>query len=166
MERAVVHEVTVAPAHAGVTVSVPDRLGAAARLFRVVARTGVSVGAIALHPTAPHRSSVSFTVARAAVAAVARALTAAGYAPSFGPLTEVVLAGVAMRTDPAIPVIFSESLAMAGVPLTLVSLENHRLSVFCAEPVAGAAVRALCEAFEVASTDHYGTVAPRPGACR
>jgi len=71
------------------------------------------------------------------------------YAPAAAPVAEVTLLGVAMRTDPAIPVIFSEALAMAGVPLTLVSLENHRLSAFCLERDVDAAVRSLCEAFEV-----------------
>jgi aspartate kinase len=149
VERAIVHGVGVGTAHAGITVSLPDRPGAAAGLFRAVAAAGAPVGAIAQHLPAPAVATVVFTVPRTSCDAVVAALTAAGYAPAAELLAEVALAGVAMRTDPLVPAIFGESLAMAGVPLTLVSLENHRLSVHCPEPLAPAAVRALCEAFEV-----------------
>ena len=152
MERAIVHSVGVGTAHAGITVSLPNHPGAAAGLFRAVAAAGTSVGAIAQHPAAPGTATVVFTVSRPSCEAVTAVLAAAGYAPAAELLAEVTLAGVAMRTDPAIPAIFGESLAMAGVPLTLVTLENHRLSVFCQEPLAPAAVHALCEAFEVPAT--------------
>jgi aspartate kinase len=153
MERAVVQGVEISRGSAGVTVpAVPDRPGGAARLFRAVGSAGVSVGAIAQHPVAAGTAEVAFTVPRTGVVAVVVALRAAGYAPVTAPVAEVALLGVAMRTDSAIPAIFSEALAMAGVPLTLVSLENHRLSAFCQERDAGAAVRSLCEAFEVPDT--------------
>ncbi len=162
MERAVVQGVRISWESAGVTVSaVPDRPGAAARLFRAVASAGVSVGAIAQYPVPPAAAEIAFTVPRNEVAPVAAALRAAGHDPVVAPVAEVTLTGVAMRTDPAIPVIFSEALAMAGVPLRLVSLENHRLSAFCAESDVDAAVRSLCEAFEVPDYRAAARVTPR-----
>jgi aspartate kinase len=150
VERAVVADIRVSRAIAGITVTaVPHHPGAAARLFRAVAAAGVSVGAIAQPPASSWHASVAFTVARDSADAVLSALRDAGFTAAATPLAEVTLTGVAMRTDPAIPVIFSEALAMAGVALTLMSVENHRLTVCCAESVVDAAVRALCEAFEV-----------------
>lgn len=145
-----VQALRISCAIAGITVaSVPHLPGAAARLFRAVASAGVSVGAIAQHPVSATHASVAFTVARDCADAVVSSLREAGFAAVAAPLAEVTLTGIAMRTDAAIQVIFSEALAMAGVPLTLVSVENHRLTVCCAESVVDAAARALCEAFEV-----------------
>jgi aspartate kinase len=150
MERAVVHGIRISLGIAGITVApVPHTPGAAARLFRAVAAVGVSVGAIAQHPVSATHAAVVFTVARDEAATVVSAVRAAGFPAVAAPLAEVALTGIAMRTDGAVPVIFSEALAMGGVPLTLVSIENHRLTVRCAEPVVDVAVRALCEVFEV-----------------
>lgn len=165
MERAVVQGVRISWAIAGITVaSAPHLPGTAARLFHAVAAAGVSVGAIAQHPVSATHASIAFTVTRDSADIVLSSVREAGFAAVAAPLAEVTLTGVAMRTDSAIPVIFSEALAMAGVALTLVSIENHRLTVCCAESVVDAAVRALCEAFEVPdyrAASAMPTVTPR-----
>jgi aspartate kinase len=150
MERAVVRGVRISWAIAGITVaSAPHLPGTAARLFRAVAAAGVSVGAIAQHPVSATHASIAFTVPRDNADAVLSSVREAGFAAVAAPLAEVALTGVGMRTDAAVLVIFNEALAMAGVPLTLVSIDNHRLTVCCAESVVDTAVRALCEVFEV-----------------
>jgi hypothetical protein len=159
VERAIASGVEVGAAHTGVTVSLPHRPGAAARLFRAVAATGVSVGAIAQHATGA-TATVVFTVPGTRGAEVTRGL--AGYEAVVEPLAEVTLTGAGLRTDAGTAVVFGEALAMAGVPLTLVSLENHRLSVFCPAALAPAAVHALCEAFEVAPVRRGATVEATP----
>ncbi|MDT8912918.1 hypothetical protein [Amycolatopsis sp. PS_44_ISF1] len=148
MERAVVHGIACVRGSSGVTVSVPDRPGVAARLFGVVALVGEPVGAVAQYPAAT-RATLTFTVRTDAVTDVLAALVASGYEPSAESLAAVSLHGASLRSDSAIPAIFLEALARAGVPLRLVSLANHRLTAHCAEALADAAMAALAEAFEV-----------------
>lgn len=159
------HGVRISHEHASITVTgVPNRPGTAATLFRAVATAGADVGVIAQHPcpTAPGRADISFTVPQPIAPTVVATLHEAGFdrVHLADRVAEVTLAGVGMRTDPAIAAIFSEALAMAGVHLALVSIEGTRISAICEQSQQEAAVHSLCEAFEVSTLTPVALTAP------
>lgn len=167
------HGVHASVTAAKITVTgVPDRAGATAAVFRLIAEQDVTPGMVSQNPAgAPAgRTAIALTVPSPAGPAVLAALGAARARIGFhrvdleADVAVVTLTGAGLRSDPTIPATFCEVLARRGIRMEIVSIENSRISVACGKHDLETAVRALCEAFEVgAGTQAPALTTPRVG---
>jgi aspartate kinase len=138
-------------------VGVPDVVGAAARIFRVVAEAGVNIDMIVQNVSAAGtgRTDISFTLPQAdgatAVAALERLAGEAGfesvrYDEEIG---KVSLVGAGMRTHPGVSARFFGALADAGVNIEMISTSEIRVSVVVRSQDVDRAVTAVHSAFDL-----------------
>ena len=170
MEQAIISGVTHATSEAKVTLrDVPDHPGVAARVFTHLADANVNVDMIIQNVSEAGTTDISFTVpkndlvrAKRAVTEVVAELGAREWSVDES-IAKISLVGAGMKTHPGISAKMFRTLADAGVNIDLISTSPIRIScVISAEQVADA-VRALHEAFDLASDEVTAEVSPACG---
>ncbi|UOQ89996.1 aspartate kinase [Agromyces endophyticus] len=170
VEESVIAGVAIDLSEAKITVvGVPDKPGAAAKIFKIVAGTNANVDVIVqnVSAAATGRTDISFTVPKAdgekALTALAGAQDAIGfealqYDDQIGKLS---LVGNAMRSAAGVSAKLFEALYQAGINIEMISTSEIRISVVTRADSVHAAARAVHTAFDLDGDDdavvHGGT---------
>jgi len=158
MEQAVVTAVTHDTSEAKVTVTgVPDKPGVAARLFRALADRHVNVDTIVQNVSVHGTTDISFTVPRDDLSTSLEVTR--GLLPEIGAtevlsddgIAKVSLVGAGMRTHPGVSATMFETLAEHGINIEMISTSTIRISCVVRAERVEEAVRALHQAFALAS---------------
>ncbi len=158
VEQAIISGVAHDVSEAKVTVvGVPDRIGEAAGIFRVIAGAGINIDMIVqnVSAVATGRTDISFTVPRADGQAAMSALRQLQSAIGFESLLyddrigKVSLIGAGMRSHPGVTATFFGALAEAGVNIEMISTSEIRISVVVDQKDVNEAVNAAHRAFEL-----------------
>ena len=158
VEQAIISGVAHDVSEAKVTVvGVPDRIGEAAGIFRVIAGAGINIDMIVqnVSAVATGRTDISFTVPRADGQAAMSALRQLQSAIGFESLLyddrigKVSLIGAGMRSHPGVTATFFGALAGAGVNIDMISTSEIRISVVVDQKDVNEAVNAAHKAFEL-----------------
>ena len=158
VEQAIISGVAHDVSEAKVTVvGVPDRIGEAAGIFRVIADAGINIDMIVqnVSAVATGRTDISFTVPRADGQAAMSALRQRQSAIGFESLLyddrigKVSLIGAGMRSHPGVTATFFGALAGAGVNIDMISTSEIRISVVVDQKDVNEAVNAAHKAFEL-----------------
>ena len=136
-------------------VGVPDVVGAAARIFSVVADAGVNIDMIVQNVSAAGtgRTDISFTLPQADGSSAVRALERIAGEAGFESVRydeeigKVSLVGAGMRTHPGVSARFFGALADAGVNIEMISTSEIRISVVVRSQDVDRAVTAVHSAF-------------------
>ena len=156
MEQALVTAVSHELAEAKVTVTgVPDRPGAAARLFRGLADRSVNVDMIVQNTSLHGTTDISFTVPSYDLAVSTQ--VAESMVPELGAtgvvtdadVARVSLIGAGMKTHPGVTALTFETLAAHDINIEMISTSSIRISCMVRAEVVEDAVRALHAAFEL-----------------
>ncbi|MEZ5321428.1 MAG: aspartate kinase [Microthrixaceae bacterium] len=161
MEHATVRAITHDLSEAKVTVAgVPDRPGVAARLFRVLADTGVNVDMIVQNASEQGYTDISFTVPHDDLT---RSLDAVrGVGDELGirdvaadpKVARVSVIGAGMKTNPGIAATMFETLAEAGINIGMISTSAIRISCVVDQDDAERAVAALHGVYELDRSEY------------
>ncbi|MGX5696674.1 aspartate kinase [Agromyces soli] len=170
VEESVIAGVAVDLSEAKITVvGVPDRPGAAAKIFKIVASTNANVDVIVqnVSAAATGRTDISFTLPKAdgekALTALAGAQEAIGfealqYDDQIGKLSIV---GNAMRNASGVSAKLFEALYEAGINIEMISTSEIRISVVTRADSVNQAAIAVHRAFDLDGTEdavvHAGT---------
>ena len=158
VEQAIISGVAHDRSEAKITVvGVPNRIGEAARIFRVIADSGINIDMIVqnVSAVATGRTDISFTLPRddgqAAVSALRRLQDTIGFESLLydDRIGKVSLIGVGMRSHPGVTATFFGALAEAGVNIEMISTSEIRISVVVDQKDVDAAVNATHKAFEL-----------------
>jgi aspartate kinase len=158
VEQAIISGVAHDVSEAKVTVvGVPDRIGEAAGIFRVIAGAGINIDMIVqnVSAVATGRTDISFTLPRADGQAAMSALRQLQSAIGFESLLyddrigKVSLIGAGMRSHPGVTATFFGALAEAGVNIEMISTSEIRISVVVDQKDVNEAVNAAHKAFEL-----------------
>jgi aspartate kinase len=162
MEQAIIAGVAHDRSEAKITVvSVPDKVGEAARIFETLADAEVNLDMIVqnVSAAATNLTDISFTLPRedghVAMGALARIKDEVGYDSLLydDQIGKVSLIGAGMRSHPGITARFFAALASAGVNIEMISTSEIRISVIVDEAQVDDAVQATHTAFELDSDD-------------
>ena len=162
VEQAIISGVAHDVSEAKVTVvGVPDRIGEAARIFRVIAGASINIDMIVqnVSAVATGRTDISFTVPRADGQAAMSALRQLQSVIGFESLLyddrigKVSLIGAGMRSHPGVTATFFGALAEAGVNIEMISTSEIRISVVVDQKGVNEAVNAAHKAFELDADD-------------
>ncbi len=158
MERPLVTAVTHSTEEARITLlGVPDRPGAAARIFGVLADANCVVDTIIQNePLGDGREAeVSFTIPQEDLPEAQRALqTVAGelgiaHIDTDHKIGKVSIVGAGMRSHPGVAAKVFETLAVAGINIEMISTSPIKISCVIRSEFVPQAVRALHGAFEL-----------------
>ncbi len=167
MEQAIISAVTADGGEAKITVvGVPDKVGEAARIFRVIAAAELNIDMIVqnVSAAATGRTDISFTLPREDGP---RAMTSLGqlkdevgfhsllYDDRIG---KISLIGAGMRSHPGVSATFFGALAEAGVNIEMISTSEIRISVVVDENDVTVAVAAAHRAFDLGSSGEEAVV--------
>jgi aspartate kinase len=167
MEQAIISGVAQDPGEAKITVvGVPDKVGEAARIFRVIAETGINIDMIVqnVSAAATGRTDISFTLPRedgqAAVASLGQLQSEVGFESILydDRIGKISLIGAGMRSHPGVSATFFGALADAGVNIEMISTSEIRISVVVAETDVAVAVAAAHRAFDLGSGQEEAVV--------
>jgi aspartate kinase len=155
MEQPIVSAITHDATEAKVTVlSLPDKPGIAAKLFRALADQAISVDMIVQNTSIDGLTDISFTVTRSDLEATLKitneitpVLGAKGVI-SDDKIARVSLIGAGMKTQPGISAKMFETLAEQGINIEMISTSTIRISCVIKEEEIEKAVNALHVAFE------------------
>ncbi|MDR0837704.1 MAG: aspartate kinase [Propionibacteriaceae bacterium] len=161
MEQAVISGVAHDTSEAKVTVvGVPDQIGRAAKLFRVIAAKNINVDMIVQNISVGEgRTDISFTAPMGERERAVDALNLAKAEIGFENIVvndavgKVSIVGVGMRSHPGVTASFFDALAEAGVNIDMISTSEIRISVVVAVDDVKAAVRAAHTAFGLDAED-------------
>jgi aspartate kinase len=162
MEHPLITAITHSTEEARITlVGVPDRPGAAARIFRALADAGCNVDTIIQNePRGEGRNAeVSFTIAgedlRAAKAALepVRAELEISDIDTDPEIGKVSIVGAGMRSHPGVAANVFETLAAHDINIEMISTSPIKISCVIRSDDVEAAVRALHTAFELSVAD-------------
>ena len=156
MEQAIISAVTHDLSEAKVTIlSVPDRPGIAARLFRALAEEGVNVDMIVQNTSVNGTTDISFTLPMTDLPtglkvseAVASELGASGVTHDAD-IARISLVGAGMKTHPGVAATMFEVLANTGVNIEMISTSSIRISCVVRADQVEDGVRALHTAFDL-----------------
>ena len=156
MEQAIVSAVTHDTSEAKVTIlSVPDKPGIAAKLFRALADDGVNVDMIVQNTSVEGTTDISFTLPMAdlpaglkVTEAVASDLGAVGVTHDAD-IARISLVGAGMKTHPGVAAEMFETLAEHGVNIEMISTSSIRISCVVRADKVEEGVRALHRAFDL-----------------
>jgi aspartate kinase len=160
MEQAIISGVAHDRSEAKITVvGVPDKVGEAARIFRVIAATGINIDMIVqnVSAAATGRTDISFTLPRedgqAAVTSLGQLQTEVGFESLLydDRIGKISLIGAGMRSHPGVSATFFGALAEAGVNIEMISTSEIRISVVVDENDVPVAVGAAHRAFDLGS---------------
>ncbi len=162
MEQAIISGVAHDRSEAKITVAaVPDRVGVAAQIFRIVAAAGINIDMIVQNVSAATtgRTDISFTLPRDDGQAAMAALN--GAQPDIGFETllyddrigKVSLIGAGMRSHPGVSAMFFGALADAAVNIEMISTSEIRISVVVDQKDVDLAVTAAHRAFDLDASE-------------
>jgi aspartate kinase len=162
MEQAIIAGVAHDRSEAKITVvSVPDKVGEAARIFETLADAQINLDMVVqnVSAAATNLTDISFTLPRedgqAAMAALARIREEVGYDSLLydDRIGKVSLIGAGMRSHPGITARFFAALASAGVNIEMISTSEIRISVIVDQAQIDDAVTAAHSAFDLDSDE-------------
>jgi aspartate kinase len=158
VEQAIISGVAHDRSEAKITVvGVPDKVGEAARIFRVIAAAAINIDMIVqnVSAAATGRTDISFTLPREDGQAAMTSLRQLQDEVGFGSLLyndrigKVSVVGAGMRSHPGVSATFFGALAEAGVNIEMISTSEIRISVVVDENDVGVAVHAAHTAFDL-----------------
>ena len=158
VEQAIISGVAHDRSEAKITVvGVPDRVGEAARIFRVIADSGINIDMIVqnVSAVATGRTDISFTLPRddgqTAMSALQQLKATIGFESLLydDGIGKVSLIGAGMRSHPGVTATFFGALAEAGVNIQMISTSEIRISVVVDQKDVDEAVNATHKAFEL-----------------
>jgi aspartate kinase len=162
VEQAIISGVAHDRSEAKITVAaVPDKVGVAAQIFRIVAAAGINIDMIVQNVSAATtgRTDISFTLPRDDGQAAMAALN--GAQPDIGFETllyddrigKVSLIGAGMRSHPGVSATFFGALADAAVNIEMISTSEIRISVVVDQKDVDVAVTAAHRAFDLDASE-------------
>ena len=162
VEQAIISGVAHDRSEAKITVAaVPDKVGVAAQIFRIVAAAGINIDMIVQNISAATtgRTDISFTLPRDDGQAAMAALN--GAQPDIGFETllyddrigKVSLIGAGMRSHPGVSATFFGALADAAVNIEMISTSEIRISVVVDQKDVDLAVSAAHRAFDLDASE-------------
>lgn len=158
MEQAIISGVAHDRSEGKITVvGVPDKVGAAAGIFGIVAEAGVNIDMIVQNVSAiaTGRTDISFTLPGADGSKTLETLRAAQEKIGFQDLLyddrigKVSLIGAGMRSHPGVSAKFFGALAEAGVNIQMITTSEIRISVVVGQGDVDVAVNATHRAFDL-----------------
>lgn len=158
MEQAIISGVAHDRSEAKITVvGVPDRVGEAAGIFRVIADAGINIDMIVqnVSAVATGRTDISFTLPRddgqAAMSALRQLQDQIGFESLLydDRIGKISLIGAGMRSHPGVTATFFGALAKAGVNIEMISTSEIRISVVVDQKDVDEAVTAAHKAFDL-----------------
>ena len=167
MEQAIISGVAHDRSEAKITVvGVPDKIGEAARIFRVIAAAAINIDMIVqnVSAAATGRTDISFTLPRedgqTAMTALRRLQDEVGFDSLLydDRIGKVSVIGAGMRSHPGVSATFFGALAEAGVNIEMISTSEIRISVVVDENDVAVAVGAAHAAFELGTGDDEAVV--------
>ncbi len=167
MEQAIISGVAHDRSEAKITVvGVPDKVGEAARIFRVIAEAEINIDMIVqnISAAATGRTDISFTLPRedgpAAVSSLGQLQQEVGFESLLynDRIGKISLIGAGMRSHPGVSARFFGALAEAGVNIEMISTSEIRISVVVDENDVTAAVGAAHRAFDLGSDQDEAVV--------
>ena len=156
MEQPIISGIAHDISEAEVTIlSVPDRPGIAARVFRTLADVGVNVDMIVQNVSAEGHTDISFTLpksemrrAEEVLGPLAEDIGARGLAHD-PEIAKISLIGAGMRTHPGVAADMFDALAEAGINIGIISTSAVRISCVVPAGEAERAVQAVHERFKL-----------------
>jgi len=167
VEQAIISGVAQDTHEAKITVvGVPDKVGEAARIFRVIAAAEINIDMIVqnISAAATGRTDISFTLPRddgpTAMTALGQLQSEVGFDSLLydDRIGKVSLIGAGMRSHPGVTATFFGALAEAGVNIEMISTSEIRISVVVDESDVPVAVSATHRAFDLGSSDEEAVV--------
>jgi aspartate kinase len=167
MEQAIISGVAHDRSEAKITVvGVPDKVGEAARIFRVIAEAEINIDMIVqnVSAAATGRTDISFTLPRedgpAAMSSLGQLQQEVGFESLLynDRIGKISLIGAGMRSHPGVSARFFGALAEAGVNIEMISTSEIRISVVVDENDVTAAVGAAHRAFDLGSDQDEAVV--------
>ena len=167
MEQAIISGVAHDRSEAKITVvGVPDKVGEAARIFRVIAAAAINIDMIVqnVSAAATGRTDISFTLPRTdgqvAVNALQRLKDEVGFHSLLynDRIGKVSVVGAGMRSHPGVSATFFGALAEAGVNIEMISTSEIRISVVVDENDVDVAVHAAHTAFDLGTGQEAAVV--------
>jgi aspartate kinase len=167
VEQAIISGVAQDRGEAKITVvGVPDKVGEAARIFRVIAAAEINIDMIVqnVSAAATGRTDISFTLPRddgpTAMAALGQLKSEVGFDSLLydDRIGKVSLIGAGMRSHPGVSATFFGALADAGVNIEMISTSEIRISVVVDENDVPMAVTAAHGAFDLGSDEQKAVV--------
>ena len=158
MEQAIISGVAHDRSEGKITVvGVPDKVGAAAGIFGIVAEAGVNIDMIVQNVSAiaTGRTDISFTLPGAEGQKTLETLRAAQEKIGFQDLLyddrigKVSLIGAGMRSHPGVSAKFFGALAEAGVNIQMITTSEIRISVVVSQSDVDVAVNSTHQAFDL-----------------
>jgi aspartate kinase len=158
MEQALLTGVAHDRSESKITVmGVPDELGKAAHIFRVIADAELNIDMVLqnISHSDTRRTDVTFTLPKLdgpiAVKALREAQPKIGFEDVLcdNHVGKVSLIGAGMRSHPGVTARFCEALAQAGVNIETINTSEIRISVLVRAEQLDEAVRAIHQAFEL-----------------
>jgi aspartate kinase len=158
MEQPIISGVAHDRSEAKITVAgVPDVIGEAAKIFRVIADSGINIDMIVQNISAATTglTDISFTLPRAdgevAMAALGEVQADIGFETLLydDRIGKVSLIGAGMRSHPGVSATFFSALAEAGVNIEMISTSEIRISVVVDQNDVDAAVSSAHKAFDL-----------------
>jgi aspartate kinase len=167
MEQAIISGVAHDRSEAKITVvGVPDKVGEAARIFRVIAAAGINIDMIVqnVSAAATGRTDISFTLPRedgpSAMTSLGQLQREVGFESLLydDRIGKISLVGAGMRSHPGVSATFFGALADAGVNIEMISTSEIRISVVVDESDVPVAVGAAHRAFDLESREEEAVV--------
>jgi len=167
MEQAIISGVAQDRGEAKITVvGVPDKVGEAARIFRVIAAAEINIDMIVqnVSAAATGRTDISFTLPRedgpAAMTSLGQLEQEVGFESLLydDRIGKVSLIGAGMRSHPGVSATFFGALAEAGVNIEMISTSEIRISVVVDENDVAVAVTAAHQAFDLGAGEETAVV--------
>ncbi|MBO3735218.1 MULTISPECIES: aspartate kinase [Glycomyces] len=162
VEQALISGVAHDRSEAKITVtSVPDKPGAAASIFQVIADAEIDIDMIVQNVSTAGNghTDISFTLPKESGPKATEQLKKHQDAIGFAKLIydenigKISLIGAGMRSHPGVTANFCQALADAGVNIEIISTSEIRISVVCRDTDLDAAVRAVHDKFELGGAE-------------
>jgi len=157
MEDLLITGITLNKNEAKVTVcNVPDRPGAAARIFKELAEKGVSVDTIVQNVSHLRQTDISFTVAKANLSRAIRLTRAVANSLGSGDvlkdedIARVSIVGVGMKSHPGVAAMMFDTLAKNKINIEMISTSDISISCIIKKNLAEKAVKSLHQKFNLA----------------
>jgi aspartate kinase len=156
LEKAIISGVTHDTSEAKATIlSVPDKPGVAARVFRALADSGVNVDMIVQNVSADGHTDMTFTLPKTDLAIAEPILDQLAKQIEVGgvlydsDIAKVSLVGAGMKSHPGVAADMFEALADAGINIEMITTSTIRISCVVRASNVDAAVRAVHERFRL-----------------
>ncbi len=163
MEKLLVSGVTMNKKEAKITVcNVPDKPGAAARIFTDLAKANINVDMIIQNVSRSGNTDVSFTVMSSELSKAIRISKAASAAAGAKDvvvdenIAKVSVVGIGMRSHSGVAAKMFKTLAVKKININMISTSEIKISCVIDKKKAEAAVKALHSAFKLGKKTSVG----------